>query len=137
MFDSDLFITVVLCLLVCWGFLLSYKEIRREQGGRPDFISRQKVLARVLVTTAVLVWFVGWHLGVHYGGTRPTAADEISGRIYSLTNHGHTVYLTLTERVNPLLFGNHCLAITALVCFVSGYFIDRRVRKNIRPVGAG
>ena len=128
MFDSDLFITVVLCLLVCWGFLLSYKETRKEQGGRPDLISRQKILARVLVTTAVLVWFVCWHLGVHYDGTHPTVADRISGRIYSLINHGHTVYLTLTERCT--LFS---LAITALVCFVFGYFIDRRVRKMSAP----
>ncbi|HVR27219.1 MAG TPA: hypothetical protein VMU26_28310 [Candidatus Polarisedimenticolia bacterium] len=91
MFDSELFITVVLCLLVCWGILLSYQEIRKEHGGRPDLISRQKILARVLVTTPVLVWFVCRHLGLHYDGTRPTVADEISRPIYSLTNHGHTV----------------------------------------------
>ena len=116
----DLIFTLVLSLVVCWGTALSYRKIRDEHDGMPISMFRQKVLSLLLMSSAVLIWFGCFYLSVRYDWTRPTLADDLSGRIYSLSNHGHVVYLTMTER------GLFALAFAALVCFVSGYLLHRR-----------
>jgi hypothetical protein len=61
-----------------------------------------------------------------YDETRPTAADQALGRIYSLSNHGHVVFMTLTEWCYLFLLG-----ITALALFLGGHVLEQRVRKSL------
>jgi hypothetical protein len=96
-----------------------------------DSTFRQKVFSRLLVTGAVLIWFACWHLGVHYDKSRPARADELSGRIYSINNHGHIVYLTLAEQC-----GLFSLGFAAVACFISGYLLDRKGQKDFSQVSA-
>ena len=97
-----------------------------------DSTFRQKVLSRLLVTVAVLIWFGCCYLYIHYDETRPTIADELSGRIYSISNHGHIVYLTWGEQSGLFLLG-----LGAFVCFFCGYLLDRRLRNKLAQSDQG
>ena len=85
-----------------------------------------KVVSRLLGTSGVLIWFGCMHLYDHNDETRPTVADELSGRVYSVNNHGHIVSLDWTEP-STLIW----LSLVALVCFPSGAILDRRFRNGL------
>ena len=89
-----------------------------------DLMRRLRLISRTLVASALLVWAYFYYLSNHYDDTRPTVADEVSGRVYPLKSHGHVVYLTMTEEylVRFLVFA-------AVGCFISGFIVDRRFRR--------
>ena len=89
-------------------------------------IFRQRAVARWLVAAALLIWSVFFCLTFQYQNSLPTVADEQSGRVYSLNEHGHIVYLTLGEQC-----GLFALIFAAVGCFVSGYVIDRKARNAL------
>src|SRR5271165_2783393 len=89
-----------------------------------DFVRRLKIFSRVLVASAFLMWACFYYLTNHYDSTRPTGADEGSGRVYSLNSHGHVVYLTATEE-----YRIRFLVLAAVSCFVYGFLVDRSLRR--------
>lgn len=72
------------------------------------------------------MWLAFFYSTHYYQNTRPTVSDEQSGRIYSLNEHGHIVYLTLGEQC-----GLFSLVFVAVGCFISGYLIERRFQNAI------
>lgn len=126
MVDVNLIFIIAFGLTVCYGAGLSYRQIRERKAEVSQSTYRKKVISLCLGAAAVLVWFSLWFLYLHYDETRPTTADESSGRIYSLSNHDHVVFLTLMERWYLFLLG-----IIAFVLFLCGYVLGQRVRKSL------
>jgi hypothetical protein len=89
-----------------------------------DLMRRLRLISRTLVASALLVWAYFYYLSNHYDDTRPTVADEVSGRVFPLNSHGHVVYLTMTEE-----YLIRFLVLAAVGCFISGFVIDRRFRR--------
>ena len=102
----------------------------RDSAGLPNTLYRRKIIGGSLSAGGVLVWFYCSALYLYYDRTRSNIADEQAGTIYALTNHGHVVYVTWMER-NSLLF----LVVSAGLLFVSGYLLDRNVRKAAARAG--
>jgi hypothetical protein len=59
----------------------------------------RKRLARIMVTSAVAIWFGYIALFLQYAGTRPRSPQPETGRIYSINNQGTIVYLSLSENL--------------------------------------
>jgi len=67
------------------------------------------ILALVIMASTV-------YLVHYYGETRPTVAEEQSGRIHSATIHSRTVYLTSEEYA--LVITTHVLAVVSAGVFL-------------------
>ena len=126
MFDVNLIFLIAFSAAICYGSVLYYRQIR-ERARRDVTLSlyRSKVVSICFGTAGVLIWFGCGFLYLHYDGTRPTSPDASSGRIYSLSNHGHVVFLTLTARYYLFLLGT--IAISSLLW---GYVLDRTIAKS-------
>ena len=93
--------------------------------GNPKYRKLARTVSTSLGFLGLAVWFYHFYVWDQYDRTRPIHADYSSGRVHSLNNHGHVVYLTDEEdaRLRNLtilafsLFG--CGFVTALV-FVEG-----------------
>jgi hypothetical protein len=130
MIDIDVFFTIVLSLVMIYGAVLHYQYWSRDNAGLPNTLYRRKIIGGSLSAGGVLVWFFCSALYLYYDRTRSNIADEQAGTIHALTNHGHVVYVTWMER-NSLLF----LVVSAGLLFVSGYLLDRNVRKAAARAG--
>jgi len=130
MIDIDVLFTTILSLVMIYGAVLHYQYGRRDSAGLPNTLYRRKIIGGLTVGwwSTGLVFCSALYL--YYDPTRSNIADEQSGTIYALTNHGHVVYVTWMER-NSLLF----LAVSAGLLFVSGYLLDRNVRKSAARAG--
>jgi hypothetical protein len=58
------------------------------------------VVVKVLAPMALAVWLGFIYLFLQYDATRPTVRQPEQGRVYTLNNHGHVVYLTGHEQEN-------------------------------------
>jgi hypothetical protein len=56
-----------------------------------------KIVSRLLLFSALAVWFFYIWVFEHYDGTRPCVPDVASGRVLPQNNHGHIVYLIAEE----------------------------------------
>jgi hypothetical protein len=120
--DTDLLFWLFIGVAICIGLASSFKKTR---GMSPSSF-RRWALSQLLVTAALLIWFSFARVYRHYQSTCPTVADENAGRIYSLNEHGHVVYLTWSEQSSLI-----SLALATAVCFFSGYLVDRKIRKAL------
>jgi hypothetical protein len=57
-----------------------------------------KAIQVVSGIVALVLWFSSFSLFEHYDAVNPTRPDVASGAIYAQENHGHTVYLTASEK---------------------------------------
>jgi len=130
MIDIDVLFTILLSLVMIYGAVLHYQYLRRDNAGLPSTLYRRKIIAGSLSAGGVLLWFFCSALYLYYDRTRSNIADEQSGTIHTLTNHGHVVYVTLMER-DSLLF----LAVSAALLFLPGYLLDRNVRNSAARAG--
>jgi hypothetical protein len=130
MVDIDVPFTILLSLVMIYGAVSQYKDWRRDNAGLPSTHYRRRIIALTLSAGGVLLWFFCSALCLHYDRSRSNIADAQSGRVSALTNHGHVVYVTLTER-NSLIF----LAVSAGLLFVSGYLLDRNVPNSAARAG--
>lgn len=90
----------------------------------PKSFQRRRLLSRVLVVVALLLWFGLYNLTNYYDQTRPTTANTDSENIFALNSHGHIVFLTFRDEIAWWLL---CVAATS--CFFSGLVIDRRLKR--------
>ena len=74
----------------------------------------QKRAGNALAIVGVVIGLTGGALWEVYDHTRPSVLNTVSGRVYSLSTHGHTVYLTMAEQ--GWLWG---LLVGAVVCFIT------------------
>ena len=79
----------------------------------------REIVARILLYSALLVWFSSMFLFEHYSYTRPTIENQAEGRIYVQNNHGYYAYLTAKEHYFLM-----SLMISAGVLFLSGSLVD-------------
>jgi hypothetical protein len=56
-----------------------------------------RAFPKILVWSALIVWFSFIYLFLQYDATRPTTPQPSQGRIYSSNNHGHVTYLNEQE----------------------------------------
>jgi hypothetical protein len=131
MVDPNFIFMTAFGLVLCYGVAMSYRQIREGRAEMSHSTYRNKVISLGLGAVAVLIWFGLSLLYLQYDETRPTIANESSGRIYAISNHGHVVFLTLKERCYLFLFGT-----IAVVSFLCGYILDRGTRKSLTESGA-
>ena len=67
-----------------------------------------------MVTIAAMISTV--YLIHYYGESRPTAAQELAGRIHAITVHSRTVYLTNSEYA--LVFMSHGITVVVIGVFL-------------------
>jgi hypothetical protein len=73
------------------------------------------IVSRLLLFSALAVWFFHFYVWIQYDSTRPRVPDVASGRVLTQNTHGHVVYLTVEEQGR---LGN--IAILAGVLLVAG-----------------
>jgi hypothetical protein len=56
------------------------------------------IISKLLLFSALAVWFFHFYVWYQYDGTRPSAPDVASGRVLAQNSHGHVVYLTVEEK---------------------------------------
>ena len=95
----------------------------RMDTGAPKAHHRRETAARILVYTAVILWFAFIALFERYSYTRPSAQNVETGRVYEHNNHGHITYLTARE--HDVLIG---MQIGAFVIFISGTLVEPEKR---------
>jgi cytochrome bd-type quinol oxidase subunit 2 len=128
MSDANLIFVIAFSAVICYGAMLFYRQTRERRAEMTRAAYKGKMTSLCFGFAGVLIWFWLGFLCLHYDGTRPTLADESSGRIYSLSNHGHIVFLTFMERSYLLLLG-----IIAVVLVLCSYILDRRSKSHGAP----
>ena len=88
-------------------------------------LSRFRRLLSAAIVLAIIV-FSTVYLIHYYGETRPTAAQEQTGRIHAVRIHERTVYLT--GREYALAFTTHAVTILALGVFLGIVIKSRKAR---------
>jgi len=83
------------------------------------------VVPKVLAPIALAVWLGFMYLSLQYDATRPTVIQPAQGRVYTLNNHGHVVYLTAHEQDNL----DH-LEWLAIVLFAIAFSIGFSLRES-------
>ena len=83
------------------------------------------VVVKVLAPMALAVWLGFIYLFLQYDATRPTVRRPEQGRVHTLNNHGHVVYLTGHEQENL----DH-LEWLAFVLFAIAFLIDFSLRES-------
>jgi hypothetical protein len=129
MINIDILFTILLSLVMVYGAVLHYRYWRRDNAGSPRILNQRKIIALTLSVGGVVLWFICSAVYLYYDRTRSDIPDAQLGRLYSLMNHGHVVYVTLMERNSLIL-----LAVAAGLLFLSGYIVDRNVRNSIARV---
>jgi hypothetical protein len=56
------------------------------------------IVSRLLLFSALAVWFFYFYVWYQYDGSRPRVPDVASGRVLAQNSHGHVVYLTVEEQ---------------------------------------
>jgi hypothetical protein len=106
-----------------WQYVLGWQAPLRKRAASP-LLRSDGGHSRNLLGVAALFGFNRVYR--HYQSTCPTVADENAGRIYSLNEHDHIVYLSWSEQFSLI-----SLALAAAVCFFSGYLLHRKIRKAL------
>jgi len=103
--------------------IISHVEVATEKAAARKL---REIMARVLLYSALLVWFSSMFLFEHYSYTRPAIENQAEGRIYVQNNHGYYTYLTAKEHYLLVL-----LMVSAGVLFLSGSLLypERRMWK--------
>ena len=126
MFNINFIFMIAFSLAICYGAVLSFRQARERRAEMSRSAYRKKLISLCFGVAAVLICFGFWFLWLHYDETKPTMADDSVGRIYSIGNHGHVVFLTFTERCCLFLLGT-----VAFMAFLSSFILDRRARKSL------
>ena len=69
-------------------------------GGAEESRSKhrlRKMIAKILLSSALLTWFGSSFLSGHYSRTRPTVENRAEGRVYLQNDHGYYTYLNARE----------------------------------------
>lgn len=90
-------------------------EIAEENRGKPG---RRKIVAKILLCSALLTWFGSSFLSEHYSRTRPAIENRAEGRVHLQNNHGSYTYLTAREHYLLML-----LMIAAGASFLIGVLV--------------
>jgi|SRR5882672_7749810 len=126
MVDPDVFVTIAVIAVISYGAVLFYRQTREKRAEMSQLTYKRTLISLSFGIAAVLIWFALAFLYLRYDATRATMADESAGRIYSITNHGHVVFLTLAERCYLFLLGT-----VAFASFLCSYIFDRKVKKSL------
>jgi len=74
---------------------------------------------------AVAIWFGYIALFLRYAATRPRSPQPVTGRIYSINNHGTIAYLNQSENMWLWLS-----SVSAAGIFITAVVIDRWASKS-------